>query len=148
MNQGQPGKAMPQGHCTVSVAALMIPPALAEIVTDCATGTRVVFTVKIALVKPCCTMTNPGTCAVSSELLKRFTMMPPAGAGAASVTVPCVLRPPVIVFGEIERPMSTGAGGGLTVSVAVAVIPKYAAEMFTVRLPGTVEVVMLNVPKF
>src|SRR5689334_11461940 len=79
-----------------------------------------------------------------NALLERPTRIPPTGAGAASVTVPCVLRPPVMVLGEIVSEESVGGGSAFTVNGAVAVRPWYIAEIVTVRPPLTRDVSMGN----
>ena len=50
--------------------------------------TASVVTVKVAEVAPSSTVTDPGTVAIVGFRLTRFTVIPPAGAGASSVTVP------------------------------------------------------------
>ena len=56
-------------YCTVNTALLLTLPIVAVIVTVCGLTTRVVGIEKIALVVPCGTITNPGTCAIKSTLL-------------------------------------------------------------------------------
>jgi len=58
---------------------------------------------KVALVDPDVTVTDPGTPAFA-ELDERETAIPDAGAGALSVTVPVVATPPVTLDGEIVSP--------------------------------------------
>ena len=57
-----------------------------------------VLTVNVPLVCPCGIVILAGTVA-GALLLARFTSTPPAAAGAASVTVPMELCPPVTVVG-------------------------------------------------
>ena len=64
--------------------------------------TAVVLTVNWPLVEPCGITMLSGTVA-EPLLLERLTRMPPAGAGALSVTVPVEGFPPVTVVGFSER---------------------------------------------
>src|SRR4051794_32684288 len=76
----------------------------------------------VALVAPSGTVTVGGTVATVGLLLARITAVPPAGAGAATVTVPVEVVPPGTVVGLSEKPTidwKTGAGVGVGVGVGV-----------------------------
>ena len=64
-----------------------------------------------------------GTLATAGLELVSVTTAPPAGAGPESVTVPLALAPPVTVEGLSVSDESVGRGGGVTVTVAVLVVP-------------------------
>jgi hypothetical protein len=61
--------------------------------------TAMVAAVKVALVLPAGTVTVLGTDATAVLLLVSGTDMPPPGAAAFSVTVPCELLPPTTLVG-------------------------------------------------
>src|ERR1035437_2495481 len=80
-------------YCTVRLAVLLTPPAVAVNVTT--PGKRLVVIVNTAEVCPCGMIAKFGdTAAVSNELLSKSTRTPPIPAGPLSVTVACVLLPP------------------------------------------------------
>jgi hypothetical protein len=108
---------------TESVADLVVPLYVAEILAEVDMRTRDVVTVKLALVLPAGTVTRDGTPA-TRLLLESMTIAPPAGAGPLSVTVPVEnCRPPRTVVGfSVSEEMVT-EGGGVTVSEAVRVVP-------------------------
>ena len=56
-------------------------------------GVEAVVMEKVAVVDPAGTVTLGGTVAKEVMLLVRFTIVPPAGAGLASVTVPIGISP-------------------------------------------------------
>lgn len=96
--------------------------------------TALVFTVKLAVVAPAATVTLAGTRAAPVLLLDSDTTAPPDGAAPRKVTVPvddCV--PPVTAVGLSESEASVAGGGaaGFTVSIAVLVVPPYAAVIVT-----------------
>ena len=71
------------------------------IVADTEVATGMVVTVNVAEVAPAATTTEVGT--VAPRLFElRATVLPPAGAGPVSVTVPAELAPPVTEVGESE----------------------------------------------
>src|SRR4051794_31615373 len=77
-----------------------------------------------ALVAPSGTVTVGGTVAAVELLLDRITAVPPAGAGAATVTVPVEVVPPTTVVGLSDRDVivwKTGAGVGVAVGVGSGV---------------------------
>jgi hypothetical protein len=65
---------------------------------DVALKTQLVFTVKVAVVAPCATVTLPGTVAAALSLAS-VTMAPPWGAGLINVTVPVEESPPITLPG-------------------------------------------------
>lgn len=88
--------------------------------------TALVVTVNVALVAPAAMVTLEGVCAADVLLLESETTAPPEGAAPLNVTVPvddCV--PPVTAVGfRLNDESVTGGGAaGLTVSVAVLVVP-------------------------
>src|SRR2546426_499739 len=88
---------------TVNVAVRDVPPNEPLMVTAVEAVTAVVVTVKVALVAPAATVTLPGTVA-TALLLDSVTALPPVGATALSVTVPCDVPPP--------RPPGADSHGG------------------------------------
>src|SRR5579864_3946869 len=80
---------------------------------------------------------------LSSELLDdRFTVTPPVGALAVSVTVQVVAAPDDRLDGEhwtVDK-----AADGITVSVPVCAVPPKVAEIVTPVEAVTAEVVMLK----
>jgi hypothetical protein len=89
---------------TVRFAVLLLPYALAETVTVAADGTTFEAKVKLAVVAPAATVTETGAVAALVLLLERFTTAPPAGAAAASVTVPVAFAvPPITAVGLIAK---------------------------------------------
>ena len=81
------------------MAVLVVPAYVAEITTLAFDETRCVFTLKLALVCPACTVTLDGTVATDVLLLESVTVAPPDGAAALSVTVPMELLPPLTLVG-------------------------------------------------
>ena len=99
---------------TVSVAVLLTPPKVAEMVGAVEAVTVDVAIVKVALVAPAATVTLAGTLATVVLLLDSVTTAPPAGAADVSVTVPCDGLPPTTELGArltADR-LATGGGGG------------------------------------
>ena len=90
-------------YLTVSLAVLVIPFSVAEIVTVVGFDTALVETVKVAVLAPAATTTLDGTVAAAVLLLERVTVTPPVGAGPVSVTVPVDVLPPVTTF-ALPRP--------------------------------------------
>lgn len=85
-----------------------------------------VLTVNVRDVAPSAMTTLAGTVASDVFELARFTVAPPAGAAAESVTVPVEVRPPTTVVGlSVSAASATGGGGttGLRVSTACFVTP-------------------------
>jgi hypothetical protein len=96
---------------------------VAEIVTAVEAATRLVVTVKVAVLAPAATRTLTGTVAAPVLLLERVTVAPPVGAGPVSVTVPVDVLPPMTAIGLKLRLLSASA----VVAVAVfeyADVPK------------------------
>ena len=111
------------GGVSVSAAELVTPAKTAEIVTAVEAVTAVVVTVKAALVAPAGTVTLAGTVA-AVELPESVTSAPPVGAALVRVTVPCDAAPPVTLVGlNVKVFRLAGGGTGVTVSVAVRLVP-------------------------
>ena len=113
------------GGVSVSAAELVTPAKTAEIVTAVEAVTAVVVTVKAALVAPAGTVTLAGTVTVAAvELPESVTSAPPVGAALVRVTVPCDAAPPVTLVGlNVKVFRLAGGGTGVTVSVAVRLVP-------------------------
>ena len=92
---------------------------MAEVLEDTVT----VETVKLADSFPAATVTLDGSLATDGLELASETTAPPEGAGPESVTVPVALEPLVTVEGLSASDESVGRGGGVTVTVAVLVVP-------------------------
>ena len=90
---------------------------------EVAEDTVTVETVKLADDFPAATVTLDGTAATDALELASVTTAPPGGAGPESVTVPVALEPPLTVAGVSVSDERVGGGGGVTVSVAVLVVP-------------------------
>jgi hypothetical protein len=99
------------GGFTVSVAVLVTPASTAEMVAAVAAVTGLVVTVKVAPVAPAGTVMLAGT-AAAVELSDSVTSAPPVGAAPVSVTLPCVVPPPVTLAGftdTLDRLATAGA---------------------------------------
>jgi hypothetical protein len=108
---------------TVTVAVRVTPAEAAVIVATVTTVTALVVTVNVAVVAPAATVTLPGTVVVG-ESSDSVTSAPPAGAPLDSVTVPCAVAPPVTLAGvTLTLCRLAGGGTGVTVSVAVRLVP-------------------------
>jgi len=107
------------GGATV-IPAVTVPPEVAEIVTGVEFATGYVVIVNEALVLPAGTTIAAGTPAAKGVLLVSETDTPPLGADPVSVTVPWETIPPRTLDGLIDKAFTAG---GVTVSVAVAVLP-------------------------
>jgi len=114
----------------VSSADLVTPSKVAEIVAVVEAVTRVVETVKVALVAPAATVTLAGTVVTAVLLLAKATTAPPACAAALRVTVPVEGFPPPTLVG-FRLKEERVAGGGDTVSTADFVTPPNTAEIVT-----------------
>jgi hypothetical protein len=117
----------PAAGFTVSVPVRVTPPAEPEMVTDADVATVLDVTVNVPLVAPAAMVMLVGTVAAVVLLLDTVTTVPPDGAAAESVAVPCAFAlPPVTLVGEIDSDDSVGVDGApcaLTVSVPVRVTP-------------------------
>ena len=106
-------------------------------------------TANVAVCAPAVTVTPAGTVATPGLLLESATTAPPCGAPPDNVTVPCAGEPPTRLEGEIMTLCSVAAGGcvtaGVTVRLAVRVVPLYVAVMVTVVVDETVEVAIAKV---
>jgi hypothetical protein len=103
---------------TVRLAALLVPPRPAAIVTDVVVLTGVVVTVNVALVAPAGTVTVVGTDA-AALLLDKLTAVDADGA-ALKVTVPVAVPPPATDGGLSVSPLSVGLAAGCWVMVRAA----------------------------
>lgn len=115
---------------TVSDAVAATPFALARSVTTVLRFTRVVRTVKLALLAPTGITTLAGTLATPGALLLKATVTP---AVPETVTVACVLLPPLTR--DATRLSDCGVGGG---ALALAVITSGADVALAPRLSVTV----------
>ena len=77
---------------------------------------------KVAVVVPAFTTIAVGTLAFVVLLLANPITIPPAGAGAVSVTMPVALIPPLTPAGLTVSEDSAGDGAGCTVKLAVFVM--------------------------
>jgi hypothetical protein len=101
--------------CTVMVADLVIPPAVAMIVDDWLLLTLLVVTAKVALVDPAGTVMLAGTVAAAVLLLDNETVRPSDGAAEVRVMVPVAELPPTTVVGLRPSAESDAEDGALTV---------------------------------
>ena len=111
------------GGFSVSAAVRVTPAKAAVIVAVVAAVTAVVGAVNEALVAPAATVTVAGTLAAAALLDSDITS-PPVGAALVSVTVPVEAVPPVKLVGlSVKVFRLAGGGTGVTVSVAVRLVP-------------------------
>ena len=101
--------------------------------------TTVVFTVKVALVRPAATVTLLGTVATEVVLLESVTVTPPVGAAPFRITVPVDVPPPFTVVG---LRLIAESDAGVIVRFAFCVAPLNEAEILTVADPETGTVVI------
>lgn len=104
-----------------NVALLATPLYEAVMVTEIFLLTGNVVIGKVAVVAPAFTTIAVGTLAFVGLLLARAIIIPPAGAGAVSVTAPVALAPPLTPAGFTVSEDRAGAGAGCTVKFAVFV---------------------------
>lgn len=120
------GMVMVSAALTVRESLFVNPPLTPEISTDVVVFTRLVVTVKVALVLPLATITLAGTAAINPLLLLSVTLAPPLGATRLRITVPTEVFPPVTLDGfsvsdESDGPTGVGAGIGVGVGAGVGV---------------------------
>jgi hypothetical protein len=96
------------------------PPELPVSVTGVEVETVAVVTVKVALVAPGATVTEPGTLATAALALDSVTTAPDAGAALVSVAVPCEAAPPVTLPGLSAIVDNAGPGGGVPAALTVS----------------------------
>src|SRR2546422_495923 len=135
------------GGVTVSRAEVLPVAIVAVIVTVVDTVTGKVEAVNVALLLPARTVTLAGIVAARVLLLEIPTVTPPAGAGAANVTVPAEEEPLATLAGLSVRAESVTGGGGAggeTVSSAVLVRPLKEAAIVMVVDAVTEVVVTLK----
>jgi hypothetical protein len=132
---------------TVSSACWVTPPKDAVIVTVELAGTATgVVAVNVADVAPVAIVTLTGTPATLRLLLESATVVGD-GAAALKLTVPVDVDPPGTVVGLSVRLLNTGAPGaadGVTVNVALTVLPPADPEIVTAVLAFTAVVVIVN----
>jgi hypothetical protein len=126
---------------TVSVPVTVVPPAVAEIVTEVFAVTGVVVTVKDAATPAPPMLAEGGTLATDGLLLCSVTVMPPGGAGVAMRTVPVQPFVPLVVAGSNET--EVGTSGGSIFNCTETVAPFQLAVNVTVVMAVTVPVVTL-----
>ena len=110
------------GGVRVRVAARVCAPALAVIVTGVDVVTELVLIAKVAVVAPAATATLAGT-VTAVELVESVTRIPPDGAAAVREIVACADVPPVTLVGLTATEDNVAALGGVTVSVALPLLP-------------------------
>jgi hypothetical protein len=125
---------------TVRFAVTLAPPLEAVSTTGVVVVTVPAVAVKVAVVAPCATVTEAGTEAAAFEL-ERVTRMPPAGAGAAIVTVPCVVCELKIAPEVSATPVGTI---GLTVKLALRLTPPLDAVIAALVIEVTVPAVAVK----
>jgi hypothetical protein len=112
----------PMGR-TVSVEVFVTVPSVALMVPVCVVVTGTVVMVNVLLVTPAGIVTLAGGRA-AARLSEIVTFTPPAGAGAASATVPVMLLQPATVMGLIRSSWRVGVATNLTPAwVMVKVLP-------------------------
>jgi len=129
---------------TVMVADLETPLRVPVIVKEDAAVTALVVMVKVADVAPAATVTLAGTVPIVVDEDESVTTAPPAGAGFVNVTVPVTAKPPVTAATLVVT-LDKTAGGGVTVRVAVPVLPLVVAVIVALVLEFTVPAVIVNV---
>ena len=129
---------------TVIVAVFDTPLRVAVIVKDDAAVTVREVMVKVADVAPAATVTLAGTVPIVVDDDARVTTAPPVGAALVNTTVPVTGTPPVTAVTTVVRVDKTAAGG-VTVKVAVPVLPFVVAVIVALVLAVTVPAVTGNV---
>ena len=130
------------GGLTVRRAVLVTPLYVAEIVTIFGVETNEVVIVKTGdAVAPAATVTEAGTPTPGSLLLK-LTLIPPAGAGPLRFTLLDVVGSPATT--DVGDRATESNATGLTVRMAVLVTPLYVAEIVTMVVTETNEVVIVK----
>lgn len=118
---------------------------MAEITTVVFEKTRLVLTVKFALVFPADTVTLDGTVATEVLLLESVTTAPPEGAAAVRVTVPVELFPPLTLVGLRVNEERVTVPAGVMVNVACCELLPSVAVITAVVVLLTDVVVTVNV---
>ena len=113
----------PGSGLTVTSNVLLTPEKEAVKVAVVDEPTLPVFSVNVAEVEPCGTVTVEGTLAAVVLELDSDTATPPAPAAAVILTVPVPDTPLMIELGLTETPLRAGAGG-LTVTPNVTFTPE------------------------
>lgn len=129
------------GATTFRVAVRFTPPAAAVSVAVWSDVTAATAAVKVAVVAPAETVTDPGTLTLPL-LLVIVTARPPVPAAALKVMVQAELPGAFTLAGEQDNPES--CPGATSESVAVRVTPPAAAVMVADWLVATVETVAVK----
>jgi hypothetical protein len=128
---------------TVRLADRPVPFKTPETVTEDVVETATVVTVKLAAAAPASTLTLAGTVAIATLELLNVTTTPPEGARPVKVTVAVDALPPLTVDGARVR---VARSGRLTVTLLLAVAPRYEAVRVTAVDTATGVVGSVNVP--
>src|SRR5207244_10363870 len=125
----------------------LVPPPVAVMVAELGLVCTFVVTLNVALVAPAATVTLAGTVATAVLLLLSVTCVPPLGAAAPRLTVPCAVAPPTIDDGATVRPVTPAGPGGawVMVSAPLTVTPPEVPVILIVVVPLTRPVVTVNV---
>jgi hypothetical protein len=113
---------VPGGTCTVRFAVFEMPPLEAVREAVVVALTKLVLTVKVAVVAPAWTSTDAGT-VTELLLLESVTDVPVEGAAAVSVTVPVALAPPLTLAGLTEIDDNAAADVPLVVTATTLLGP-------------------------
>jgi hypothetical protein len=114
----------------VKVAALLVP-SVAVSVTTCDAATVPAVAVNVVVFVPDGTVTEAGTVSIVMSLALSVTMLPPVGAGCVTVIVQ-VLETPDAKLAGLQTSVDTLGPPGVTVIVAVVVLPPSVAVRITV----------------
>ncbi len=126
-----PGVAASNFSENVSVTPL----ALADRVTDSALVTAVTVAVKLAVLAPAFAVTVEGTL-TALLVLASFTVTPPLGAAAFSITVHWLVPAPVMIPFTQVKALTPGALSLLAVPLRpIAVVPALAEPLAIVSFP-------------
>ena len=130
--EGNSMRAFGGGGITTRMACLVMPLALAEIVTDVAAVTAPTDMVKVVVVFPAGTVTEPGTVTTAGLLpVASVTANPPVGAAPLSTTVPTDSPGPITFAGFTLSPLSA-AGGTQTSAAGTASVARRWSVPLTV----------------
>ena len=132
---------------TVNVPLVLLAPSVAVTVTMVCVATPTVVAVNVCDVIPAPNVTEAGTVTEGSPLLKE-TVIPPAGAGEASVTVPMELVPPVTAEGLKLTEATVIAATTVTfaVTMVVPVVAVTVTGVVAATVPAVTTKVWLFVP--
>ena len=102
------------GRLQFKMVETTVPPETAEIVMGVRLVIRRVVTVNVAVTCPAGIARLAGSEAASELLLDSQTVTPPDGAGAAKVTVPATVPPPMICAGVTVTEAGAGCEFGIS----------------------------------